>query len=110
MAELLYVSLDVQGAIKAIEKKVVWGSISGECIDRYIIELPGKGQLAMMVYEKHYMRMGNRLSLTVTLDDFTGKTRVHCVSGGGGELLGFDWGASEGFESVVAKALKKWRM
>lgn len=45
------------------------------------------------VYEKHYYRAGNRLTLTVVLDDFTGRTRVHCISGGGGEgLFRFDWG------------------
>ena len=46
------------------------------------------------VYEKHYYRAGNRLTLTVVLDDFTGRTRVHCIGGGGGEgLFRFDWGA-----------------
>ncbi len=110
MAETINVSLDIQSTIKLIEKKVVWGSISGECTDKLLIEVPGKGSLAMLVFEKHYMRMGNRLSLTVTLDDFSGNTRVHWVSGGGGKLLGFDWGASESFESAIEKALIKWRV
>jgi hypothetical protein len=110
MAETFYVSLDIQGAIDAIEKRVVWGSISGERIDQYMSELPGKGHLVVLVYEKHYMLAGNRLTLTVTLDDFSGKTRVHWVSGGGGKLLRFDWGASEGFENVVQNALAQWRV
>ena len=48
---------------------------------------------------------------TVTLDDFTGRTRVHCASGGGGEgLFRFDWGAAESFEGVVHDALGPYRL
>lgn len=47
----------------------------------------------------------------MTLDDFTGNTRVHCVSGGGGEgLFRFDWGAADSFTGVVQKALAPWRI
>ena len=54
---------------------------------------------------------GNRLTLTVVLDDFTGRTRVHCISGGGGEgLFRFDWGAAESFEGVVHDALSHYRL
>ena len=49
--------------------------------------------------------------LTVTLDDFTGRTRVHAISGGGGEgLFRFDWGAAETFEGVVQDALSGYRL
>ena len=59
-----------------------------------------------MVYEKHYWRAGNRLTLTVTIDNMSGRTRVHTVGGGGGEgLFRFDWGASQSFEGVVQDAL-----
>ena len=65
----------------------------------------------VLVFEKHYYRAGNRLTLTVTLDDFTGRTRVHCASGGGGEgLFRFDWGAAESFEGVVHDALSGYRL
>ena len=62
------------------------------------------------VYEKHYWRAGNRLTLTVTVDNLQGRTRVYLVSGGGGEgLFRFDWGASQSFESVVQDALAPYR-
>ena len=65
----------------------------------------------VLVFEKHYYRAGNRLTLTVTLDDFTGRTRVHCASGGGGEgLFRFDWGAGDSFEGVVHDALDGCRI
>ena len=111
MTDTFYVSLDVQSAIGAIDNAVVGGSITGERIDHYGQAAPGGGGFAVLVYEKHYYRAGNRLTLTVTLDDFTGKTRVHCVGGGGGEgLFRFDWGASKSFSGVVQNALAQWRV
>jgi hypothetical protein len=110
MAETFFVSLDIQSAIRAIDNAVVGGSITGERIDHYVAQAPGGGSFAVLVYEKHYYRAGNRLTLTVTLDDLTGRTRVHCVGGGGGEgLFRFDWGASKSFANVAQQALGAWR-
>ena len=62
----------------------------------------------MSIFEKHYWRAGNRLTLTVTVDNLQGHTRVHLVSGGGGEgLFRFDWGASESFVSSAIDALSR---
>ena len=85
--------------------------LTGEEIDAYAITHPSGGRCIVLVFEKHYYRAGNRLTLTVTLDDFTGRTRVHCASGGGGEgLFRFDWGAAESFEGVVHDALGPYRL
>jgi hypothetical protein len=111
MGDTFFVSLDMRSAMEAIENAVVRGSITGECIDQYGQGAPNGGGFVVMVYEKHYYRAGNRLTLTVTLDDFTGRTRVHCVGGGGGEgLFRFDWGASKSFAGVVQSALAPWRV
>lgn len=100
-----FVSLDPASAADAINKAVVRGSVTGELIDYYEVR-EQSGYLAVLVFEKHYWRAGNRLTLTVTVDDLSGRTRVHCVSGGGGEgLFRFDWGASESFEDVVTDAM-----
>lgn len=46
----------------------------------------------MMVFEKHYYRAGNRLTLTVIINNLEDITRVHYISGGGGQgLFTFDW-------------------
>ncbi len=98
-------------AIDVIDNAVVRGSITGERIDSYGQAAPGGGGFAVLVYEKHYYRAGNRLTLTVTLDDLSGKTRVHCVGGGGGEgLFRFDWGASKSFSGAVQSTLAQWRV
>ncbi len=111
MEDTFFVSLDVQGAINIIDGAVVRGSITGERIDHYGVGAPGGGGFVVLVYEKHYYRAGNRLTLTVVIDDLTGRTRVHSVSGGGGEgFFRFDWGASKSFSGVVASALAPYRI
>jgi len=105
-----FVSLDLDSCAKRIHEAVT-NSITGELIDHYVVSHPEGGRCVVAVYEKHYYRAGNRLTLTVILDNFTGKTRVHCISGGGGEgLFRFDWGASQSFEDVVHKALSSYRL
>ena len=43
-------------------------SITGELVDHYELTHPGGGTCVVAVYEKHYYRAGNRLTLTVVLD------------------------------------------
>ena len=82
------------------------GSITGELIDRCVADSPNGGHCVISIYEKHFWRAGNRLTLTVTIDDFYGKTRVHTVGGGGGSgIINFDWGAAESFSNSVSEVL-----
>ena len=106
-----YVSCSMEQCGDLVHSAIVDGSITGELLDHYVVQGPNGLKCAVMVYEKHYWRAGNRLTLTVILDDFTGRTRVRCISGGGGEgLFRFDWGASESFEDVVHQALAEFRL
>ena len=100
MEDSYFVALGLRECGETIHAAVT-DSITGELVDHYVVA----------VYEKHYYRAGNRLTLTVVLDDFTGRTRVHCIGGGGGEgLFRFDWGAAESFEGVVHDALSHYRL
>lgn len=90
---------------------VTASSITGEEIDRFDAVTPEGRQFGVRVYEKHYYRAGNRLTLTVTADDAEGVTRVHLVGGGGGEgLFGFDWGAAGSFENSAAQGLQPYAL
>lgn len=103
-----YVSIDAAAAAGIINDAVVKGSVTGELIDFYTVG-GQNGCLFVQVFEKHYWRAGNRLTLTVTIDDLSGKTRVHLVSGGGGEgLFRFDGGSAKSFENVAESALKEY--
>ena len=106
-----FVSLDLDACKQAVHDAVT-DSLTGTLIDRYDLPHPRGGACMVLVYEKHYYRAGNRLTLTVTLDDFAGpgRTRVHCVGGGGGEgFFRFDWGAADRFEDVIRDALAGYR-
>ena len=102
------VSLGLQACWDVVHNAVT-DSVTGELVDQYETAHPAGGSCLVVVYEKHYYRAGNRLTLTVVMDDFTGRTRVHWASGGGGEgLFRFDWGAAESFEGVVYDALQPY--
>ncbi|MEL7603609.1 MAG: DUF6054 family protein [Bacillota bacterium] len=106
MADTYRVTLSVQDAAARIKDEVLGGSVTGELLDFHQVS-HANPQCVVMVFEKYYMRVSNRLTLTVTVDDAPGYTRVHAVGGGGGEgaLFRFDWGAAESFTSSVPRAL-----
>ena len=111
MNNTIRVSVDINTAERLVQNEVIQGSITGEMLDRHMIH-SGSGTCVCMVFEKHYYRVGNRLTLTVVIDDFEGATRVHYVSGGGSTnaLFNFDWGASDKFSRVVEQALGSYRI
>ena len=111
MAIELKVKLSPQAAADLVNHAIVEGSITGELIDHHTVRGEGGSLCVVCVYEKHYYRAGNRLTLTVIIDDMEGATRVHCISGGGGEgLFRFDWGAAESFQDCVERALAPYRV
>ena len=111
MSSPFFVSLSPEEASDRIFDEVVQGSFTGECIGRYTLDAPNGTCCLVQVFEKHYARAGNRLTLTVTADNLTGQTRVCAVAGGGGEgFFRFDWGASESFASIAEDALADFRL
>ena len=106
MEQSYFVSLDLLAC-----QDVIFQAVTDSVTGTHTVASADGGTCTVDVYEKHYYRAGNRLTLTVILDDFTGRTRVRCISGGGGEgLFRFDWGASESFEDVVHQALAEFRV
>ena len=100
-----FVSLTVNETVRLIHDAMTCASFTGELLDQHEFVLP-TGRCVIQVFERHYMRAGNRLTLTVTVDVYTGTTRVHSVgSGGGAGLFRFDWGASKSFAAAPQEAL-----
>ena len=96
-----YVSLSIQDAAAAIDNEIIRGNVSGTLIDRFVANHPDGTHCLISVYEKHFVRAGNRLTLTVTLDNFFGHTRVHTAGGGGGGMLRIDFGAASPLRKVL---------
>lgn len=106
MADTFYVSTSVMETTDLLNNFLEENSLSGQLIDQYALHHKGNNHVEVLVFEKHYIRAGNRLTLTVVIDNFDGTTRVHTIGGGGGEgLFRFDWGAEVSFEESVKEAL-----
>ncbi|MBU5439557.1 hypothetical protein KQI42_16200 [Tissierella sp. MSJ-40] len=111
MALDMRVNLEPKQADEIVNREIIDGSVTGELIDSHIVYGENGKLCIISVYEKHYYRAGNRLTLTVIIDNMEGATRVHSISGGGGEgLFRFDWGASKSFETCVENALAEYRI
>ena len=110
MVEFL-VRVSPQEAVDLVDKEIVNGSITGEKIDEHICTTENGREFRVVVYEKHYYRADNRLTLTLTVDNLQGVTRVHAVGGGGGRgFLRFDWGASNSFADSIERALYQYKI
>ena len=104
-----YVSITPQEAAQIINRYIVNGSITGVLIDEYVNDNSTGKAVIVQVYEKHYYRVGNRLTLTVVIDNIDENTHIHVIGGGGGQgFFRFDWGASDSFESCAYNALYEY--
>lgn len=103
------VNVSPKEAMDTIENYVVKGSISGTLVDQHVRRI-GEHEVYVVILEKYYMRSSNRASLTVTIDNFEGKTKVHAVASGGSEgvFFRFDWGAGNNFANSVENALRPY--
>ncbi len=105
----LYVSISPNEVAKLITDTIVNNSVTGELIDEYVTDTDNGKMVIVQVYEKHYYRAGNRLTLTVVIDNLSGRTHIHAIGGGGGEgLFRWDAGAAESFEDCIYDAIYKY--
>lgn len=101
------VNLAPKDATQVIYNYVIGGSVTGELIDNYTAYECNGVSCIVLVFEKHYWRVGNRLTLTVVIDNLNGVTNVRSIGGGGGEgFFSFDWGASSSFSNCAVNALQ----
>ena len=88
-------------AAEKVKEAVTAGLYSGEILDEYVRILPNGKEIIMVLFEKYYMRSGNRATLTFLADNLEEHTRVHLSAGGGGQgvIFRFDWGAGASFST-----------
>lgn len=62
----------------------------------------------VLVFDKYYMRVKNRASLTMTVTGENGTVRVDAVASGGGQgaFFNFSWGAEEDFVTAAEDILR----
>jgi hypothetical protein len=94
----------VAEAADYLEQQIRESSLSAELLERYSLFGDGGKSCTIMIFEKYYMRNSSRISLTISIDDLKGSTRICATTSGGGEsmLFSFDWGAGSSFiDSVI---------
>ncbi len=74
-----------------------------------VSEAHGEVQLVVQVFEKYYMRVSNRVSLTLTLVAVGDAVTAYCIGSGGGQgpIFAMSWGAEENFAITAAQALER---
>lgn len=75
------VNLTLHEALKKLDKGIIKGNVT-ECLNVHEIKGCNHGKAVVVVYGKHYYRVGNLLTLTVCLDESDNKTHVHVVAAG----------------------------
>ena len=104
----LYVSISPEETANRINDAVTNNSVTGELIDEYVITTDSDTVTIVQVYEKLFLRAENRLTLTIVIDNASGRTHIHAVSGGGGQIFRCDGGASDSFEDSIYDAIYQY--
>lgn len=104
------VNLFPKDAAKLVCDYVIDKSMSSELIDNYTVYDCNGVSCIVLVFERYYWRAGNRLTLTIVIDNLNGITNVRSIGSGGGEgfFTSFDWGASSNFSNCAVNALKEY--
>ncbi len=103
------ISLRGRGTTPDIARVINEGLGGGMCslIDSVVVNTGGDPTY-VMVFEKYYMRVSNRASLTVVVAGANGMVTVDAIGTGGGQgmIFRFSWGADEDFAESVARLLE----
>lgn len=103
------VSISLSEAEKHINNAIINSRLQGVLIDRIVINETNDSVCVINVFEKHYLRIGKKLTLTVIYDNMNKFTRIHAVCGGMKQgILSCDFGASGNFTSSVFHGLENY--
>lgn len=102
------VKLTLDETIKRLDSEIIKGTIT-EKIDFHEVYSECKNKAVVMVYGKRYFRAGNRLTLTVCIEELEDKTHVHVIGIGGMERSATGEGESiRKFTSLPRKILEEY--
>lgn len=106
------VNLNPSDAMRIVEDYIVRSGFTSEKTGWHQSRSQDGREAVMLVFEKYFMRNSSRASLSVMIENLQGHTNVCAVGSGGGQMtfFKFDWGASDNFENLVAKALGDYRI
>lgn len=90
--------------------RLVADELNADLVHSELHELGGGKEFGVYVFEKYFMRVGNRAALTVVAENTGGATSVRAIATGSsqGVLFNFDWGAADDFAFSVKDILKQY--
>lgn len=97
--------VDFQTVRQGIIDGVLQSGVSAQLIDEAFYDLE-QAKFTVLVFEKYYMRVGNRLSVTVSMVQAAGaelELSVIGAAGGTGALFRFNWGSEDSFVMSVVE-------
>ncbi|NLP47548.1 MAG: hypothetical protein GX345_01230 [Clostridiales bacterium] len=110
----IYVNLSPSEAVQVIKQDIGKDALlhKAKLLHESYINFPQTKTVAVLVYERFYMRSDNRGSLTIIIENSSGRTLVQSVASGtsSNPFFSFDWGAGDDFAAVVLKILKPFEM
>lgn len=70
----------------------------------------GNTQIAVQVYDKYFMRNGNRASLSLTVVGYGHEVFISAIGAGGGQgvFLNFSLGAEDDMVAIVQRSVEQW--
>ncbi len=90
--------------------QMIKNSESADLVHEEINELGDQKYIAILIFEKYFMRVSNRAGLVVILDNTKGDTEVRIIATASsqGVFFNFDWGAGEDFADSVRDILQEY--
>lgn len=107
----LYINADIDDFAEFLEGYLLNNFYTISLLDKYEISA-GTNKIVTFVFEEYFMRVGNRLTLTVVIDNISDMLRIHYKAGGGqtGIVFDFDYGAAGDFEEELCSAVEEYVM
>jgi len=95
--------------LKIIKDELPKLGVSLEFVDEGYIE-SDTGLTYLIVYEKYFMRVSNRVSLSIMLSEVKSKTQIVAIASGASQsvLFSFDWGSEEDFVSDFKRLMYEY--
>lgn len=99
---------DFQKILDRINYDILQSGLSMNLVDQTNYNLENI-KIAVRVYDKYFMRNGNRASLSVTIVDNGSEVYISAIGAGGGNgiFFNFSWGAESELTDVVAGSIKR---
>lgn len=83
---------------------------NADLVHEELNDLGNDRSIGILVFEKYFMRVGNRAALVVIADNIKGITDVRAIATGSsqGLIFNFDWGAADDFAYSVGDILREY--